>query len=83
MIATHVVPAGNASDPGCPTAESYSLATGLSVGTSPVAVSASLPYGTWRIDVKNSGGTIMGTENIVLSPLASNNPFTPSTLTVS
>ena len=48
--------------PGCPMAETYTLASGLTsrTRTSRVAVNVSLPYGTWTITVKNSVSSVQG-----------------------
>jgi hypothetical protein len=80
VTATHT----GSGDAGCPTAESYVLATGLTIPTSAsgVAVNVSLPYGTWDITVKNSSGSIRGTEQIALSPLNGTWPVTPAVLVV-
>ena len=80
VTATHTA----ATDAGCPVAETYVLATGLTVPASPstVAVNVSLPYGTWTITVKNSALSVRGTEQITLSPLNANAPLIPPTLTV-
>ena len=84
VTATHTVPSGATSDPGCPTAETYTLATGLTVPTAAtgVAVNVALPYGTWTITVKNSANSVRGTEQITLSPLNGTWPVTPAVLVV-
>ena len=80
VTATHA----GSGDAGCPTAESYVLATGLTIPTSAsgVAVNVSLPYGTWDITVKNGSGSTRGTEQITLSPLNATWPVTPGVLVV-
>ena len=85
ITATHVVPSGNTSDPGCPTAESYVLTTTQSIGTSQVQVNVSLPFGTWTITWKNNSGSppATGSQNVTLSPLNANNPLTAPVVTVS
>jgi prepilin-type N-terminal cleavage/methylation domain-containing protein len=84
VTAVHTVPSGATVDPGCPTAETYVLATGLTVptGATGVAVNVALPYGTWGITVRDSGGTVRGTESISLSPLNGTWPVTPAVLVV-
>jgi len=81
VTATHVPSSG---DLGCPSGETYTLATGLAVPASPssVAVNVSLPYGTWTITVRNSSGSFRGSEQITLSPLNATWPYTPPVLVV-
>lgn len=73
VTATHVVPSGATSDPGCTTAESYAL--GTSNGSGQVAMA--LPYGTWKLTATSGSST--GNANVTLSPLNAN---APATLTV-
>ena len=68
VTATHVVPSGATSDPGCPTAEAYTLGTSNGSGL----VSMALPYGTWKITATSGAST--GNANVTLSPLNANNP---------
>ncbi len=68
VTATHVVPSGVSSDPGCPTAEAYALGTSNASGL----VSMALPYGTWKITATSGAST--GNANVTLSPLNANNP---------
>lgn len=76
VIAIHAA----ATDVGCPVAETYTLATPLTmVANTTVAVNVSLPYGTWTIQVK-SGASVRATESITLSPLNTVWPVTPAVL---
>jgi prepilin-type N-terminal cleavage/methylation domain-containing protein len=76
VIAIHTA----ASDTGCPVAETYTLASPLTlVAGTTVAVNVSLPYGSWTIQVKN-GVSVRATEPITLSPLNATWPVTPAVL---
>jgi len=64
-----------ASDPGCPTAESYTLTATLSVGTATATWLAALPFGAWTITWKNNTSSATGSQNVTLSPT---NPTVPN-----
>jgi hypothetical protein len=73
VTATHVLPSGTTSDPGCPTPEAYNLGTSNGSGQASLA----LPYGTWKLTATSGSST--GNANVTLSPLNAN---APATLTV-
>jgi hypothetical protein len=82
ITATHVVPSGATSDAGCPTAETYTLASAQSITTATTQIKTSLPFGTWTITWKNNSSSVTGSQNVTLSPLNANNPNTLSVVTV-
>jgi prepilin-type N-terminal cleavage/methylation domain-containing protein len=67
VTATHVVPAGATSDPGCPTAETYVLGT---TNATTGLITTALPYGTWKISAAGTSTTV----NQQLSPLVGTTP---------
>jgi prepilin-type N-terminal cleavage/methylation domain-containing protein len=82
ITATHKVPSGATSDAGCPTAETYILASTQTITTTTVALNFGLPYGTWNITWKNNSSSATATQTITLSPLNSTWPVTPAVATV-
>lgn len=72
VVATHALPAGQSSDAGCPTGESFDL--GLTNATGNIA--AALPYGNWTL-------TVTGRTPVATWPVATLDPTgTTSTPTV-